>query len=90
MPASLARTFFIAGVTALDLLLLELSGKSSIGAAHSKEACFPHSSLEPLLAYLFFLFSLAGIVASVARAATASRFILSMQMIASFLSDGMK
>src|SRR5215216_1521088 len=45
MPASPAGTFFTCGAANLDLLLLELFGKSSTGATHSKEVRFPDSLL---------------------------------------------
>jgi hypothetical protein len=59
-PTNRAGTFFTAGAATFDLLLLELSGKSSTGAAHSEEARFPNSLPEPLLSFFFPLFSLAG------------------------------
>src|SRR3990170_4642893 len=43
MPASPAGTFFTWGAATLDLLLLELFGKSSTGAAYSKEVRFSDS-----------------------------------------------
>src|SRR3990170_2177276 len=88
--ASPAGTFFTAGAAALDLLLLELSGKSSTGTAHSEEVRFPDSLMASLLAFFFPLLSLAVTVVSAASTATASRYILSTQMIASFSSDGME
>src|SRR5215216_5229198 len=76
-PASPAGTFFTIGVAALGLLLLELSGMSSTGAAHSEEVRFPDSLPEPLSAFPFLLLSLAGATASVASTVTASRYISS-------------
>ena len=44
-PASPAGTFFTCGVATLDLFLLELSDKSSIGSSYSEEVRFPDSLL---------------------------------------------
>src|SRR3989337_2955889 len=90
MPASPVGTFFTDGAATLDLLLLELSGKSSTGAAHSEEVRFPDSLLVSLLSFFFHLFSLAGTAAAAASATSTSWYILSTQMIASFSSDGME
>src|SRR3990170_3460486 len=89
-PTSPTGTFFTVGAATLDLLLVELSGKSSTGAAHSGEVRFPDSLPVSLLAFLPCLFSLAGIAAFAASVATASRYILSTHIIASFLSDGIE
>src|SRR3989337_478816 len=74
-PASPAGTFFTCGAATLDLLLLELSGKSSTGAAHSKEVCFLDSLLVSLLSFFFPLSSLPGTAAAAASAVTTSRYI---------------
>src|SRR5215216_3964452 len=68
-PASPAGTFFTCGAETLDLLLLELSGKSSTGATHSEEVRFPDSLLASLLFPFFSLSSLAGTAATAASAA---------------------
>ena len=88
-PASPAGTFFTWGAATLDLLLLEHSGTSSMGAVHSVGARFPDSLPESLQSLFFPLLYLAGAALVAASAATTSRYILSTQKIASFSSDGM-
>ena len=88
--ASPAGTFFTQGAATLDLLLLEHSAMSSTGAVHLVGVVFPESLPEVLQSLFFPLLSLAGTVVVAASAATASRFILSTQMIASYSSDGME
>ena len=85
VPSSLTGTFLVVGELALDFLPAEHSGKSLIGAQHSEEVCFPESLLEVLLDFLLSFF-LAGASILAASAATASLYILSTQMTASFLS----
>src|SRR5215216_5870850 len=58
MPASPVGTFFTCGVATLDLLLLEHSGTSSMGAVHSERSCFSDSLPESLQPCFFPLSSL--------------------------------
>ena len=76
VPSSLAGTFLVSGLAALDflLLLVELSGTSSTGAQHSEEVRLPECVLEVLPVFFFFPgASVAGARALEADAATASR-----------------
>jgi hypothetical protein len=71
VPSSFAGTFFVTDGVALDLLLAELSGKSSTGGHHFEEACFPEFLQDVLLGFLLFFF-LEEAVASTVFAATTS------------------
>jgi hypothetical protein len=71
VPSSLAGSFFVGGGVSLDLLLAELSGKSSTGVQRSEEARFQEVSLDVLPGFWLFL-SLAGVVALMDSTAIAS------------------
>src|SRR3954470_23100231 len=90
-PSSLAGTFLVAGGAAVIFLYLPagLDGASSTAAQHSGEARLPEWAPERSSDLVFF-FPPGAPAASWSRtvAAVASRYILSAQIRASFLSTG--
>src|SRR6187399_3038235 len=91
VPSSLADTFLVSGGAAIVFLHLsvELDGTSSTVAQHSEEVRLPEWAPEPL-PDLVLVFPPGASAASVllSAAAAASRYILSAQISASFLSPG--
>src|SRR6187399_50799 len=90
VPSSLADTFLVAGGAAIPFLHLpvELDGTSSTAAQHSEEVRLPEWVPEhlPDLVLVFFPPGASAASVSFSAAAAASRYILSSQISASFLS----